>query len=276
MQGTSDGPGTSDNEAPRDYCHTEDSTIGPPDQLCVGLGHQIPRWARGSIIRYIVRTGTFPSDVHAKHAAECLEKAGNEWNDKLGDIGPRFEPVSDYDAAVCELMYKARMEGPDGPDSDPLASAFFPDSEERIVYVYAKAFEDGFRDSMTNVFYHELGHVLGLRHEFAPEREKKCGSVCIGPRNESSVMNYFLHPSQLRIHDLDVRSVKEFYNITMNQHNGLPIRDYIPQSLSSRRRALLQTKILGMDRPAGSKLGWVVVVLIAVVGIMLAGAKICL
>jgi len=264
------------NETPRSYCHTEDSATGPPNQLCVGLGHQIPRWAQGSVIKYIVRTGTFPSDIYAKYAADCLEKAGNEWNNKLGGIGPRFEPVSGDDAAVCELMYKARMEGPEGPDGGPLADAFFPDSKERIVYVYAKAFEDGFRDSMTNIFYHELGHVLGLRHEFALEREKKYGAVCIGPRNEFSVMNYFHHPSQLQIHDLDVRSVKEFYNIMMNEYGGLPIRDYIPQSLSSRRRVLLQTKILDMVRLAGSKLGLVAIVLIAVVGITLAGAKICL
>jgi hypothetical protein len=63
---------------------------------------------------------------------------------------------------------------------------------------------------LKNIFLHELGHVLGLRHEFAPELEDTGDNytVQIGPRNPLSVMGYEFPP---QIQPSDVENAKGFY-----------------------------------------------------------------
>ena len=245
------------NEASESCCFTETLAAGPLNRVCVGVGEEIVRWEQGSVIEYIVRAETFPKE-HATHVAKSFDDAAEGWNEKLDGVGPRFKRTHISEAAVCEVVYKVKA---DDSKRDTLASAFFPGSEDPVVYVYPKALEDGFRDCMVNVFYHELGHVLGLRHEFALEREKHYHSVVVGQRNKLSVMNYFPHPNQLQIHDLDVELVKELYNLKESSYNGLPITDKVPQPLNSRRRVSSQAKL------AGPRLGMVAVGVGVVMGV---------
>ncbi len=73
--------------------------------------------------------------------------------------------------------------------------------------VYPAAFSPDYIGIMPNVFAHELGHVLGLRHEFAqydPEQASKrppvedslggAESILVGARNPNSVMAYVFPP----------------------------------------------------------------------------------
>lgn len=57
-------------------------------------------------------------------------------------------------------------------------------------------FKPGNVNYMKNIFLHESGHVLGLRHEFAPEKEGD--TVQIGPRQKGSVMDYEFPPAILK------------------------------------------------------------------------------
>ena len=93
---------------------------------------------------------------------------------------------------------------------------------------------------MSNVFAHELGHVLGLRHEFAigdvrdrmtASREGK-DAVRIDAPNEKSVMNYRAEPPEIQQSDID--STRKFYSMTedaageLPQIGGTKIIDYTP------------------------------------------------
>ncbi len=53
---------------------------------------------------------------------------------------------------------------------DTLARAFFPNAEDlNTVFVYKRAFDPDTVNYQSNIFAHEVGHIIGLRHEFAPQ-----------------------------------------------------------------------------------------------------------
>ncbi len=87
-----------------------------------------------------------------------------------------------------------------------LARAFFPNTKDlNTMFVYKRAFDQDTVNFQVNIFAHELGHVLGFRHEFAPQEG---GAVLFGPRNPSSVMAYKFPPS---IQPSDIASAKLLY-----------------------------------------------------------------
>ncbi|RKK89064.1 hypothetical protein BFJ71_g12553 [Fusarium oxysporum] len=92
-----------------------------------------------------------------------------------------------------------------------------------------------------NVFIHELGHVLGLRHEFAigdvrdemtTDREGE-KVVRIDAPDPNSVMNYRNEPPQLQQSDID--STRKFYSMTEDPNGKSPsigmtlVVDYTPR-----------------------------------------------
>lgn len=113
-----------------------------------------------------------------------------------------------------------------GDAGSMLAMAFFPNNEDlNILYVYQLAFKLRNANYMKNIFLHELGHALGLRHGFAPEKEGD--TVQIGPRQKGSVMDYEFPPT---IRKSDVESTRLFYNLTGGQFKGWPIVDWEPNN----------------------------------------------
>ncbi|CEJ61809.1 hypothetical protein PMG11_10326 [Penicillium brasilianum] len=157
-------------------------------------------------------------------AANKLHEAANEWN--ALKLGVQFEWVYKIEDAAFVLTYAEQV------NPGTLAEAFSPNNIDlNVLNVYPAAFKEGTVHYLKNIFLHELGHVLGLRHEFAPELETGANlkSVQIGPRNPTSVMGYEF-PPQLQQSDID--SAKAFYQFP-GTHLGvwqkpgtLPIVDY--------------------------------------------------
>jgi hypothetical protein len=90
-----------------------------------------------------------------------------------------------------------------------------------------------------NTLLHELGHVIGLRHEFAldpdPERPGQVieggGAQRLGRKNDHSVMSY---DDINNINDLDKEDTKTFYNFeNKTVLNGAPITDFTPKPLGA-------------------------------------------
>ena len=75
---------------------------------------------------------------------------------------------------------------------------------------------------MANILCHEIGHILGLRHEFAATKEKE-PSVLWGLANPESVMNYFHHPLEMAVQESDVMLVNDFYFYFGETLERLPI-----------------------------------------------------
>ncbi|KAL4987895.1 hypothetical protein BDW68DRAFT_177374 [Aspergillus falconensis] len=151
-------------------------------------------------VNFAAFSNGYPRPGLALLAANALNDAAQEWN-KL-DLGIKFKWVEKIEDASFVLSYA-------GNQGDVLAEAFFPNEDDlSYLNVYLAAFQPGTVQCLKNIFLHELGHVLGFRHEFAAELEKEEESVQLGPRNPLSVMGYEFPP---QIQTTDVESEKAFY-----------------------------------------------------------------
>ncbi|RFN43883.1 putative matrix metalloproteinase-11 protein [Fusarium flagelliforme] len=200
--------------------------------IVVGLHDHIPRWVPGSVVKWAAWVKGFRSQADADYAAQQMNVAAQAWND--ANIGVTFEWVPEAKDATFVLTHGGAM-------GSVLAEAFFPNSQDlNYVFVYSYAFTKDWKKSMSNVFAHELGHVLGLRHEFAigdvrdrmtASREGK-DAVRIDAPNEKSVMNYRAEPPEIQQSDID--STRKFYSMTedaageLPQIGGTKIIDYTP------------------------------------------------
>jgi hypothetical protein len=207
------------------YCITERE----PDRqsvasIVVGIDNVAPRWKPGSEINFATYADGYPSSSDAAYAAQKLIAAAEEWN--AAKVGVSFRWVQNVDDAAFVLQYG-------GEQGTVLASAFFPNNAVlNTLFVYAYAFDKTISESprgsfknyeiMQNVFLHELGHVLGLRHEFALDTEtfEGEGAVRVFGTNPESVMSYQFPPL---MQESDKAETRAFY--------GFPvIRDFAPDN----------------------------------------------
>ncbi|KAF4335847.1 ATPase P-type K Mg Cd Cu Zn Na Ca Na H-transporter [Fusarium beomiforme] len=152
----------------------------------------LPRWKPGSVITYSVDVNSFPTRKPARFAERALDKA-----------------------AV--------------PNGIFFAESFFPDSKRRTLSIFKNAFKRNYRKFMSNILRHELGHVLGLRHEEAGTMESRIPSVALTTPNGRSIMRYFRDPSSLCIQESDVAAVKK---IETGSHNRSIIKGLQPGAIS--------------------------------------------
>jgi Pregnancy-associated plasma protein-A len=151
-----------------------------PAAVVIGWNGRIDIWSPQATVNYVVnRSGL--SVEQAGMMGWQFALAHSAWN--AAGVGVTFNLVSNPDDAAFEVVF--------GGHSDiASAMAFFPNTDvlSRIL-VYDNWFtaDETFRNK---VALHELGHTLGLRHEFAPETEQGTGAVVFGPRDEFSIMTY--------------------------------------------------------------------------------------
>ncbi|KAL8792755.1 MAG: hypothetical protein Q9195_004642 [Heterodermia aff. obscurata] len=182
-----------------------------PAQIMVGVGSSIPRWQPGSVIRWSAWRSGYASQDDADYAAIQLDMAAQKWNE--ANVGVTFEHVhlaKDANFVICH----------GGDAGTVLASAYFPNPNDlNFVYVYTYAFQPNWKPNLWKVLTHELGHVLGLRHEFAmdPKRSLLPGvkfegnAVEIGEQNPLSVMNYSKKAPEIQ--PSDISATRTFYQL---------------------------------------------------------------
>ena len=256
--------------APRpQLCTTEKRDLGHLE-VRIGEDDVIYRWKPGSVLPYNIDVPSFPTHELMEYAAHELHRAAHDWNTVCPNA-VRFARVHDtFGAAVFRLGYKSYDDPhgtlarsffprpPPGPPSTVSAPGPppWPGTKSRVpnrwplppppqkqdarqcsrakrVYVYPLCFTAAHRGNMWNVFCHELGHVLGLRHEFAARnpKEQHIASVRLGPGDPDSVMEYYGKDwSRCRIGALDRAGVARFYSLTQ-AGSGLPICDVSPQAV---------------------------------------------
>lgn len=121
-----------------------------------------------------------------------------------------------------------------------LCQAFFPDALPKKspakLFVYELGLSKG--AYLANIFAHEIGHIMGLRHEFADEKHREGrGFHCVlfGKKNPLSIMNYQEDLENLQVTAQDCSELKALYAYEGEKYKGLSIRDYDPvlrQSIS--------------------------------------------
>jgi len=199
-------------------CVTERFDPSSVASILVGLFTEIPRWKHGSTIKFATYAGGYPQPADAQFAALRLWEAAQQWNSY--DLGVNFAWVGKLEDAAFVLEYG-------GDKGTVLASAFFPNSQPlNTLFVYQKALESH-RGILKNIFLHELGHTLGLRHEFALEpRRFEGGAVVYGSRNAKSVISYEIPP---QVQPSDITDIKSFYKLPPQVFERLAIKDFIPE-----------------------------------------------
>ncbi|KAM6513681.1 hypothetical protein FALCPG4_016055 [Fusarium falciforme] len=187
-----------------------------PEEIWIGLWGVIPRWKYGETVNYTAYKNGWLSPSHAYYATYKLYEAAEKWNSLK--VGVKFHYVANPEDAAFVLAYG-------GDAGSTLAKAFFPNSNDlNTVFVYQRAFQAGMVNNMTNVFLHELGHVLGLRHEFAAQEG---GAIPWGSSNPLSVMSYNFPPE---MQESDERDTRSFYKFTGTTIGGYLIQNITPDN----------------------------------------------
>lgn len=166
-------------------------------EVRVGFGDQTPRWRKGSEVSYVICEESFPTEDIAMLVEVAMRAAISMWK----GIGVRFRQVDRHDEATFAVVYEDLSEG-------AYAISFFPRASGGKLVLYKPSLSN--TDYLANILAHEVGHILGLRHEFAHKREP-APSILIGRENTNSVMNYFDHLSKHRVTEQDLQELEKFY-----------------------------------------------------------------
>ncbi|KAF4333822.1 matrix metallo ase-11 [Fusarium beomiforme] len=210
---------------------TGDNAPDKPDSLVLGYGPVIPRWdvtpPGGRKLQYFVRVDTFPDTDKAKFAAKEFQVAADSWSQLK--IGLLFSETTDRESANFYLVYQVNGEFEKGV----LAQAFFPHEVDQDVIVFSYAFQGQNKSILKEIFQHEIGHILGLRHEFAivgddmGNKPEKLGAKQFMLNNPKSVMSYNMPP---RMQNSDRQQTIEFYKLPNGYLiDSSPITDYQPK-----------------------------------------------
>ncbi|HEX8225235.1 MAG TPA: matrixin family metalloprotease [Allosphingosinicella sp.] len=182
-------------------------------------GGKIVRWRPGTVLSYRVIRETFPDQESYELVVSSMRAACLEWEQTCG---VDFKHMSELDGrpgtAPEGALFTVRAFDAGG---EFIAAAFFPNDpkDRRHVLVDPSYYTTSF--DPVGVFRHELGHVLGFRHEHirseAPPDcpdEELFDTRNLGKYDPQSVMHYFcgeVGSSDLRITDLDRSGSQQVY-----------------------------------------------------------------
>lgn len=179
------------------------------------------RWEPGLVLTYRVARDTFQSDARYSTAVDCVSKACAAWQDTCGIL---FEHKQALDAqpgtGFAGALFVVREFNAGG---EFIAAAFFPNDPpvRRRVLIDPSFYADDLGFDPVGVLRHELGHVLGFRHEHirsgAPPscpNESLTDTIELTNYDPQSVMHYFcggVGSPELKITSIDVEGAQKVY-----------------------------------------------------------------
>ncbi|KAK1756353.1 hypothetical protein QBC47DRAFT_401258 [Echria macrotheca] len=180
----------------------------------------VPRWDivthSDRKLLYFIHERTFPDTATLHRAESAFHAAAAAWNDV--DFGLVFEEVREASAAHFHLLYKEM-----GKDARHLATGFFPNEPSDLTIYKAGLSTSRSDGAIKKTFMHELGHIIGLRHEHAVARGESESVRFLGT-NEFSIMSY---RDERDLQKSDKEEVKAFYKMQNGALiGGIPIQDY--------------------------------------------------
>jgi hypothetical protein len=179
------------------------------------------RWKKGLVLTYTVVKRTFPDETHYQEVVEAMAAATADWEATCG-VNFRHEAGFDTAAASDEppVIFQVELVNAGGQF---IAAAFFPNDppRERRMVIDPSYFAADLPFSQVGVLRHELGHVLGFRHEHirsgAPPlcpNEPLADTIDLTEYDPRSVMHYFcggVGDRELKITELDRRGAQLVY-----------------------------------------------------------------
>jgi hypothetical protein len=186
-------------------------------------GGKIVRWAPGVQLSYAVlrQTFTIGGDSGYELAVASIRKATADWENTCG-VKFTHKPDLDWSDSLTPpgALFVVREIDAGGQF---IAAAFFPNEpvRRRRVLIDPSFYAQDLMFDRVGVLRHELGHVLGFRHEHirsgkppgCPD-EDTFGTINLSDYDPKSVMHYFcggLGSKTLAITDTDRTSAQKVY-----------------------------------------------------------------
>lgn len=181
----------------------------------------IPLWEENLVLRWKFNDASLAAFQHPDAIKEkirqLLNKAISAW-----DFGVPIRFTENSDNSDFEIVVESSDDCT--PQGCTLAQAFFPDSGRHPLYVFPKMFTQ-IEKEQVDTLAHELGHVFGLRHFFAPDVETRWPAIIFGEHKPFSIMNY---GANSELTDADRRDLKLLYQSVWRREltaiNGTPIK----------------------------------------------------
>jgi len=163
-------------------------------------GGRIVRWAPGMELSYAVLRQTFSlgGDDGYQLAVESVRQATGDWERTCG-VKFAYKPELDESATLSPAGASFVVREFDA-GGEFIAAAFFPTDpiNRRRVLIDPSFYAPALSFDRVGVMRHELGHVLGFRHEhIRSERPPGCpdedtyGTINLNDYDPDSVMHYF-------------------------------------------------------------------------------------
>ncbi|EPW6912846.1 matrixin family metalloprotease [Vibrio parahaemolyticus] len=158
------------------------------------------------------------SDGIKNYVRQLMNEALNLWG---ASVPVRFSEnpnVWDFQVSI------APSNNCDPTGACTLARAFFPDPGRNSLLLFPRMFDQVYKEQLDTIV-HEMGHIFGLRHFFAPKLETRWPSEIFGNHEAFSIMNYG-DMSELTERDLsDLANLYEAaWSGELETINGTPIR----------------------------------------------------
>jgi len=174
-----------------------------------------------------MKSKTFEAESHSDFVKDQLQLAIKDW----GITGVEFTYVNESEIDNASFIVKYSKTP---VDESTVAEAFTPVKEQSRLVIYPNAFSEGQIKYMRNNLAHEVGHIYGLKHEFAIKEPGAQFVVQFGPSNPLSVMNYNSPPV---IQESDRMFLQKLYDENQSipnvgGSNNYPVRRIYPFSNS--------------------------------------------
>ncbi len=178
------------------------------------------RWKKGLVLTYAVLRASFDGEARYQQVVKAMAQATADWEATCG-VNFRHEAAADKGGEGCPTpLFTVELVNAGGRF---IASAFFPNDppEERRVVIDPSFFKENLGFDPVGVLRHELGHVLGFRHEHirsgAPPlcpNEPLDHTIDLTEYDPKSVMHYFcggVGDPKLAITEVDRRGSQLLY-----------------------------------------------------------------
>jgi hypothetical protein len=176
--------------------------VSPQPRGLIGIvqNGQLVRWAEGKVLTYCVLKSTFGGDAgetHYQKVVDNMQKATRAW-EKTCNV--KFQYKAEFDGATAGshpdgVVFPVRELDVGGA---LIAASFFPNDplERRRLVIDPTYYSTDFDE--VGVLRHELGHVLGFRHE---QIRSQAPAVCRGEGTDDTI----------NLTDYDPKSVMHYF-----------------------------------------------------------------